>query len=73
VNSSSSEPRDTEPTPNWWRQSDRSGFDYDRCKLFFNYMEFTEKELENMLEDPQGDGDAWVSVEVVRDFAQFFG
>jgi putative AlgH/UPF0301 family transcriptional regulator len=41
-----------------------SDFDSEKAKFFFDYMEFTEQELENMLEDPQGDGDAWVSVEV---------
>eukprot|EP00980_Cylindrotheca_fusiformis_P018646 scaffold6200_cov118-Cylindrotheca_fusiformis.AAC.8 len=39
-------------------------FDVDKAKFFFHYMEFTEQELENMLVDPQEDGDAWVSVEV---------
>ena len=38
--------------------------DPSKAKFFFSYMEFTEQELENMLEDPQEDGDAWVSVEV---------
>ena len=38
--------------------------DPEKFKFFFNYMEFTEKELENMLSDPQEDGDAWISVEV---------
>jgi putative AlgH/UPF0301 family transcriptional regulator len=41
-----------------------SDFDTEKAKFFFDYMEFTEKQLEDMLEDPQGDGDAWVSVEV---------
>lgn len=41
-----------------------SDFDTEKAKFFFHYMEFTEQELDNMLEDPQDDGDAWVSVEV---------
>ena len=40
-----------------------SEMDVDRFKFFFNFMEFTEQELENMLQDPQADGDAWISVE----------
>jgi hypothetical protein len=38
--------------------------DANQFKFFFNFMEFTEQELENMLEDPQDDGDAWVSLEI---------
>lgn len=36
-------------------------------KAFFNYCEFTEIELEDMLDSNQ-DGDAWMSVEVDADF-----
>jgi hypothetical protein len=38
--------------------------DAHQFKFFFNFMEFTEQELENMLEDPQDDGDAWISLEI---------
>ena len=39
----------------------------DDFKVFFNYCEFTEAELENMLESDE-DGDAWASVEVDPSF-----
>lgn len=39
----------------------------DRFKLFFGYCEFTEQEIEDLL-DSEEDGDAWVSVEVDPDF-----
>lgn len=35
----------------------------DRCKFFFNYMQFTQKELDNMFAGVE-DGDAWSSFEV---------
>lgn len=35
-----------------------------RIKFFFNYMEFLEQELEDMLEIVHEDGDGWISVEV---------
>jgi Uncharacterized ACR, COG1678 len=35
----------------------------DNCKAFFNYCEFTEAELEDLLQSNE-DGDAWISVEV---------
>jgi hypothetical protein len=41
--------------------------DPNKFKFFFNYIEFTEQEIENMLADPQGDGDAWISVEIPPD------
>ncbi len=41
--------------------------DPSRVKFFFNYMEFTENELEEMLQITHGDGDAWTSVEVPPD------
>ena len=44
-----------------------SNLDPNRCKFFFHYMEFTEMELENLLNDPQGDGDSWSSIEVPTD------
>ena len=39
----------------------------DDFKAFFNYCEFTEAELENMLQSDE-DGDAWASVEVDPSF-----
>lgn len=36
----------------------------DGFKFFFNYIEFTESELDNLLKDVDSDGDAWASVEV---------
>ena len=38
--------------------------DPEKVKFFFNYMEFTENELENMLEAHQTESDGWVAVEV---------
>ena len=40
----------------------------DQCKFFFNYMEFRELELNQMFEDVDDDGDAWVSLEVPPEF-----
>jgi hypothetical protein len=39
----------------------------DRCKFFFNYMQFTEKEIDNMFAGVE-DGDAWVSCEVPTEY-----
>jgi hypothetical protein len=39
----------------------------NRCKFFFNYMQFTEKELDNMFAGIE-DGDAWVSLEIPADY-----
>ena len=36
----------------------------ERVKFFFNYMEFLEQELEDMLEVKHEDGDCWTSVEI---------
>lgn len=36
----------------------------NQFKFFFNYCQFTPKELEDMLEGVDEDGDAWMSVEV---------
>jgi hypothetical protein len=36
----------------------------DQFKFFFNYCQFTPKELDDMLEGVDEDGDAWMSVEV---------
>uniref|UniRef100_A0A7S2VZZ4 Uncharacterized protein n=1 Tax=Eucampia antarctica TaxID=49252 RepID=A0A7S2VZZ4_9STRA len=43
---------------------DKEGVTVDDFKFFFNYMEFTEKELENMLLEEDSEGDAWISMEV---------
>jgi hypothetical protein len=39
----------------------------NRCKFFFNYMQFTQKELDNMFAGAE-DGDTWVSVEIPPDY-----
>ena len=36
----------------------------DEFKFFFNYMEFTDTELEQMLAAEDSEGDAWISMEV---------
>ncbi|KAL3917243.1 MAG: hypothetical protein SGARI_007762 [Bacillariaceae sp.] len=36
----------------------------ERVKFFFNYIEFLEQELEDMLEVKHEDGDCWTSVEI---------
>jgi hypothetical protein len=38
--------------------------DPTKVKFFFNYMEFLEDELEQMLDVTHSDGDAWTAVEV---------
>lgn len=38
--------------------------DPEKFKFFFNYVEFTDMELDNMLHAIDSDGDAWFSVEV---------
>lgn len=45
---------------------DNDGLDVsvDDFKFFFNYMEFTDNQLENMLSIEDSDGDAWISMEV---------
>jgi len=40
----------------------------DRCKFFFSYMEFTEIEINEMLENREDANTQWVSVEVPPDF-----
>lgn len=42
--------------------------DPQKAKFFFSYMEFTEAELEEMLENRESDTTQWVSVEVPPDF-----
>ena len=42
-------------------------FDTEKAKFFFHFMEFTEQELENMLNDSESDGDPWVSMEIPSD------
>lgn len=50
------------------RQAEKGEATYAQSfKAFFNYCEFTEQELEDLL-DSQEDGDAWVSVEVTPKF-----
>jgi hypothetical protein len=41
--------------------------DSSRCKFFFNYMQFTEKELDDMFAGTE-DGDQWVSLEIPPEY-----
>jgi hypothetical protein len=47
--------------------ADAGVIETNRCKFFFNYMQFTEKELDNMFAGVE-DGDAWVSLEIPTDY-----
>lgn len=47
--------------------ADEGEADPDKFKFFFNYMEFTDNELQSMLNDEDSEGDAWISVEVPVD------
>jgi hypothetical protein len=38
--------------------------DPEKVKFFFNYVEFTEQELDKILSETDSDGDAWTSLEV---------
>ena len=40
----------------------------DQCKFFFNYVQFTDNEIENILQMEDTTGDAWCSCEVPADF-----
>lgn len=40
----------------------------DQCKFFFSFMEFTEAEMEEMLENRADESTQWLSVEVPPDF-----
>ena len=42
--------------------------DPERFKFFFNYVQFSEVELENILKEVDSDGDAWTSLEVPTEF-----
>jgi len=44
--------------------ADDGQVDSEQFKFFFNYVEFTDQELKNMLGATDSEGDAWVSVEV---------
>ena len=46
---------------------DAGVIDPDRCKFFFNYMQFSQKELDNMFGGVE-DGDTWVSLEIPADY-----
>lgn len=41
--------------------------DPEEFKFFFNFVEFTERQLEQMLAEVDGEGDAWMSVEVPKE------
>ena len=43
--------------------ADAGAIESDACKFFFNYMQFTEKELDDMFAGTE-DGDEWVSLEI---------
>lgn len=38
--------------------------DPEKFKFFFNYIQFSDKELKNILRETDSDGDAWASLEV---------
>ena len=48
--------------------ADEGDVDPDYAKFFFNYVQFTDNEIESMLEAEDSAGDAWMSVEVPADF-----
>lgn len=45
-----------------------SGIKTDRSKFFFNYIEFTENEVQQMKEEISSDGDTWASMKVPNTF-----
>jgi hypothetical protein len=48
--------------------SNNYALDPSKAKFFFSYMEFTEAELEEMLENREEESTQWVSVEVPPEF-----
>ncbi len=44
--------------------ADEGVVDPERFKFFFNYVQFSDTELENILKETDTDGDAWASLEV---------
>jgi len=49
------------------RDVDDGVLEPDRFKFFFNYVEFSDVVLNNMLSQIDGDGDAWISAEIPVD------
>ena len=47
--------------------ADEGNADPDKFKFFFNYMEFTDAELNSMIRDEDSEGDAWIAVEAPVD------
>ena len=47
---------------------DAGVIDPDLCKFFFNYMQFTEQEVDNMFAGQGDDGDSWVSLEIPPEY-----
>ena len=48
--------------------ADEGDIDPDSCKFFFNYVQFTDNEIENILQMEDPAGDAWSSCEVPAEF-----
>lgn len=48
--------------------ADEGDLDPETCKFFFNYVQFTDNEIENILQMEDTAGDAWCSCEVPADF-----
>ena len=48
--------------------ADEGEIDPESCKFFFNYVQFTDNEIENILQMEDTVGDAWCSCEVPADF-----
>lgn len=48
--------------------ADEGEIDSESCKFFFNYVQFTDNEIENILQMEDTVGDAWCSCEVPADF-----
>ena len=48
--------------------ADEGEIDPESCKFFFNYVQFTDNEIENILQMEDTVGDAWCSCEVPPDF-----
>ena len=47
--------------------ADAGSIDVNQCKFFFNYMQFTGAQLDNMFAGEE-DGDTWVSLEIPPDY-----
>jgi len=47
--------------------ADAGSIDPTQCKFFFNHMQFTEKEIDDMFAGTE-DGDEWVSLEIPKEY-----